>query len=309
MTVKDDNKNKKSKIYLFVIILVLFLINLMLIYNLVTNNKKLSLTKADLVNTQTELATVEDLKEQLEEDLAFYKGENESLDSLITLRESEIQKKVKEIERLLKKDGVTTSELQRARREIQDLRSQMAALTNEVDSLSKENQYLKDENYIMQKQVEAGQEKIAEIEAENTDLTQQVAVGKRIFLKSLDVTPMKKALGGKLKPTDKLKRVVQIDINLILGNNDLAAKGEKTLYFKLITPNQSTLVDESMGAGTFSYQGGESMYTLKKVMNFQNKNESALVVIPRNESMTAGEYTLKVFSDTHEMASTRFVLQ
>ncbi|MFY0644751.1 MAG: hypothetical protein JXR19_09830 [Bacteroidia bacterium] len=309
MTVKDDSKNKKSKIYLFIIILVLFLINLLLIYNLVTNNKKLSLTKNELVNTQTELATIEDLKEQLEEDLDFYKGENASLDSVITLREAEIQKQVAKIKTLLSKEGVTAAELQRARSEITRLRADMERLTFEVDSLSQENQYLKDENYIMQKQVEAGQQRIQEVEAENTDLSSQVAIGKRIFLKSLEVTPMKKALGGKLKPTDKLKRVVQVDINLVLGSNDLAEKGEKTLYFKLQTPNKSTLVDESLGAGTFSYQGGESMYTLKKVVNFQNKNESALVIIPANESMTAGEYTLKVFSDTHEMASTKFILR
>ena len=186
MTAQEEHKNKKSKVYLFVIILVLFLINLLLIYNLVTNNKKLTLTQDQLLGTQSELATVEQLKAELEEELVYYKGQNASMDSIITLREAEIQKKVDQIKSLLKKDGVTKSELERARREISALRADMQRLTAEVDSLSKENQYLKDENYVMQKQVEAGQERIAEMEEVTADLTGQVAVGKRIFLKSLE---------------------------------------------------------------------------------------------------------------------------
>lgn len=309
MTAQEEHKNKKSKVYLFVIILVLFLINLLLIYNLVTNNKKLTLTQDQLLGTQSELATVEQLKAELEEELVYYKGQNASMDSIITLREAEIQKKVDQIKSLLKKDGVTKSELERARREISALRADMQRLTAEVDSLSKENQYLKDENYVMQKQVEAGQERIAEMEEVTADLTGQVAVGKRIFLKSLEVTPLRNAVFGDVKPTDKLKKVERIEIAFALANNDLADKGEKTLYFKLVTPNKSTFVDETTGAGTFSFQGGESMYTLKKVVNFQNKNEAGIVSIPANESMTAGEYVLRVFSDTHEMASTKFVLR
>lgn len=308
MTAQEENKNKKSKVYLFVIILVLFLINLLLIYNLVTNNKKLSLTEDKLLSTETELAEVEKLKADLEDELDYYKGQNASLDSVISLRDAEIQKKVEQIKQLLQKDGVSKSELERAKREIASLRADVERLTAEVDSLSKENQYLKDENYVMQKQIEAGEARMAEMEGENTDLSQQVAVGKRIFLKSLEVTPLRDAVFGDVKPTDKLKRMEKIEIAFALANNDLADKGEKTLYFKLITPNKSTLVDES-GSGTFNFQGGESMYTLKKVINFQNKNEAGIVAITKNESMTVGEYVLKVYSDTHEMASTKFVLR
>jgi peptidoglycan hydrolase CwlO-like protein len=309
MTAIEESSKKKSKLYLFIIILVLFLINLLLIYNLVTKNNKLTLTQEELVSTQTELADVQELKADLEAELDEYKGKNASMDSVITLREAELAKKIAEIETLLKKSNVTSAELARARRDIQRFKAEKEALLAEVDSLSTQVKYLQDENYVMQIQIEKGEAKIAEMEEQNTDLTSQVAVGKRIFLKKLEVSPMRDAIFGDMKETDKLKKIERIDVAFELANNDLADKGEKTLYFKLITPNKSTLVDPDNGSGTFNFQGGESMYTLKKVVNFQNKNEAGVVSIPKSESMTEGEYTLKVFSDTHEMSSTKFVLR
>lgn len=309
MTAIEESSKKKSKLYLFIIILVLFLINLLLIYNLVTKNNKLTLTEDKLVNTQTELADVQELKTELEAELQDYKGKNASMDSVITLREAELAKKIAEVEKLLKKDNVTSAELARARREIQRYKEEKAELLAEVDSLSQQVKYLQDENYVMQIQLEKGEARIAEVEAENSDLTDQVTVGKRIFLKKLEVSPMRDAIFGDMKETDKLKKIEKIDISFELANNDLADKGEKILYFKLITPNKSTLVNPENGSGTFNFQGGESMYTLKKVVNFQNNNESGVVSIQKTESMTVGEYTLKVFSDTHEMASSKFVLR
>lgn len=299
-------KDQRSRRLLFAMIFGLLLLNVGLIYKLVTKSDQLKETTTELQSTEEDLEELQLLEAELRENLAEKTGQNAQLDSIIGIRDAELQAKVAEIRKMLKSGKLTAS---KAKSEIANLRSEIKALTDEIERLSKENQYLKDENYVIQKQVEAEQGKVAEMVVVNTELTKQVAVGSRIFFKALDVLPLRDAVFGDFKTTDKISKLDKIDVNYVLANNDLASKGEKTLYFQVITPNKSTLHNSSAGSGTFNFDGSERMFTVKKVVNFQNGNEKGSLSIPKTDGMTAGKYVLNVFSDDHKMGSSEFTLK
>ncbi len=301
--------DKKSKKLLFLMILALLLINVGLIYKLVTKNTELKTTQTELVDTAAELENLKEVEEELRMSLAEKSGQNEQLDSIIEVRNQELRVKVAKIRTMLNSGNLTKAQLAKAKDEISGLKAQVEQLTAEIDELSKENQYLKDENYVIQKQVEIEKGKVAEMVEVNTELTKQVEVGSRIFLKALDVKPLRDAIFGDFKTTDKLSKLDKIEISYTLANNDLAEKGEKMLYFQVVTPNKSTLHNNSAGSGTFNFDGGERLYTLKKVVNFQNGNETGSFSIPKTEGMTAGKYVVNVFSDDHKMGTSEFTLQ
>ena len=100
-----------------------------------------------------------------------------------------------------------------------------------------------------------------------------------------------------------------MEISYSLASNDLAEFGERMLYFQVITPNKSTLTSEKTGSGTFNYDGGERVYTVKKSVNFQNKNESGMFSIPKTDAFTPGKYTVNVYSETHRMGTYDFTLR
>ncbi len=299
-------KDQKSRRLLFAMIFGLLLLNVGLIYKLVTKSDQLNETTTELQSTEEDLEELQLLEAELRENLAEKTGQNAQLDSIIGIRDAELQAKVAEIRKMLKSGKLTAA---KAKSKIADLRGEIEALTAEIERLSKENQYLKDENYVIQKQVEAEQGKVAEMVVVNTELTKQVAVGSRIFFKALDVLPLRDAVFGDFKTTDKISKLDKIDVNYVLANNDLASKGEKTLYFQVITPNKSTLHNSSAGSGTFNFDGSERMYTVKKIVNFQNANEKGSLSIPKTDGMTAGKYILNVFSDDHKMGSSEFTLK
>lgn len=310
MTEVVDNKNKKSKLYLFIIVLALALINMLLIYKIMSSSKQLKQTETELVDTREDLAELEAIKAEMDEELSMYKGQNAYLDSIIKLKEEEIKIKTAKIENMLKAGKITKQQRDKALAEIEELKKMMAQQAETIDHLNDSIIALNEANYLLDAQLQSSNERIGEMEGTLAERDKQVAIGKRLFLKSLEVTPLRTALfGGEYKATDKLARLEYIRINFTLANNDLADKGEKTLYFKIQTPNKSTLVDESLGAGTFNFQGGESMYTVKKVVNFQNKNESGEIMIPKSSGLTIGEYIVHVYSDSHLMTSTKFVLR
>jgi hypothetical protein len=301
--------DKKSKKLLFLMILALLLINVGLIYKLVTKNTELQITQTELVDTAAELEDLKEVEEELRINLEAKSGQNAQLDSIIDLRNQELKVKVAKIRTMLNSGNLTKSQLAKAKDEISGLRDQVEQLTAEIEGLSKENQYLKDENYVIQKQVEIEKEKVAEMVEVNTELTKQVAVGSRIFLKGLDVKPLRDAVFGDFKTTDKLSKLDKIDIAYTLANNDLADKGEKMLYFQVVTPNKSTLHNNKAGSGTFNFDGGERLYTLKKAVNFQNGNEEGSFSIPKTDGMTAGKYVVNVFSEDHKMGTSEFTLR
>mgnify|MGYP001077546696 FL=1 len=304
-----ENKDSRSKRLLFILILGLLLLNVGLIYNLVTKDKELKSTESELVETEAELDELKEVEEELRINLEDKIGQNAALDSIIEVRNTELQAKVTQIRTMLRSGKLSKAELNKAKSEISGLKTQVAELTAEIEELSKENQYLKDENYVIQKQVEAEKEKVAQMTEVNTELTKQVAVGSRIFLKGLDVMPLRDAVFGDFKTTDKLSKLDKIEVEYTLANNDLAEKGEKLLYFQVVTPNKSTLHNNKSGSGTFNFDGGERLYTVKKVINFQNKNEKGSFSIPKTEGMTAGRYVLNVFSENHKMGTAEFTLK
>ena len=305
----SGNKDKKSKKLLFMMIFALLLLNAGLFYVIFANKQEAEKQKVELVDTQSEVAELEELTEELRVNLEAKTGKNAQLDSIIRVRDTELQSQVRKVRNMLSRGNLTKSELAKAKEELSGLRGQIEQLTAEIEQLSKENQFLKDENYAIQIQVEAEKEKVAEMVAVNTDLTKQVAVGSRIFLKSLDVKPLRDVFFGDYKTTDKISKLDKIDVSFQLANNDLAEKGSKIIYFQVVKPTKSVLTNSNAGSGLASFDGGEKQYTVKKSINFQNKNESGSFSIPKTEEMTAGQYTVNVFSDEHKMGSAEFTLK
>ena len=305
----SGNKDKKSKKLLFMMIFALLLLNAGLFYVIFANKQEAEKQKVELVDTQSEVAELEELTEELRVNLEAKTGKNAQLDSIIRVRDTELQSQVRKVRNMLSRGNLTKSELAKAKEELSGLRGQIEQLTAEIEQLSKENQFLKDENYAIQIQVEAEKEKVAEMVAVNTDLTKQVAVGSRIFLKSLDVKPLRDVFFGDYKTTDKISKLDKIDVSFQLANNDLAEKGSKIIYFQVVKPTKSVLTNSNAGSGLASFDGGEKQYTVKKSINFQNKNESGSFSIPKTEGMTAGQYTVNVFSDEHKMGSAEFTLK
>lgn len=304
-----QTNDKRSRKLLFLMIFALVLLNAGLIYQLVSKNNQLQNTQTELVDTTQELEDLKVIEDELRINLELKSGQNAKLDSVIQVRNQEIQKKVAQIRGLLSKGRVTQAELANVTKEMASFKEEVEKLKAEVEELSKQNQYLKDENYVMQKQIEAEREINQQIRSENTELVRQVEVGSRIFLKSLIAAPMRDGLVGGLKTTDKLSKLEKIEVSCTLGNNDLVANGNKTLFFQVVTPNKSTLHNDNNSSGTFNFDGGDRMYTVKKSVNFQNKNETISFSIPKTDGMTEGTYTVNVYSQNHKMGSAEFTLR
>jgi predicted nucleic acid-binding Zn-ribbon protein len=306
---KSEEKDRRSKIYLFIIIVVLFLINGVLIYNLISKDKKITLTESKLVDTSKERDELRAELESTELELADFKGQNASLDSIISQKEAELTNKVNQIKSLLQNRNLSKSELDQARKELASLKGYISRYKAEIDSLSNLNQFLRDENYAVKKEIEQEKERSEFLTKENEGYAEQVRIASQLKATNLVAEALKVKWNDKEKSTSRLASVDKISINFTLDKNEVATKGKKTIYLKIITPAKATLSDEGKGSGTFTFKGEKSLYTTKKEIDFSNSNEKVNYTWDKSPALSAGDYEVYLFCEDFIIGKSKFSLR
>ena len=101
----------------------------------------------------------------------------------------------------------------------------------------------------------------------------------------------------------------KINISFTLDKNEIATKGKKTVYLKIITPSKATLSDEGRGSGTFTFKGEKSLYTAKKEVEFNNSNEKMNFSWDKSAALSAGDYEVYLFCEDFIIGKSKFSLK
>ena len=96
-------------------IFALLLLNAGLFYVIFANKQEAEKQKVELVDTQAEVAELEELTEELRVNLEAKTGKNAQLDSIIRVRDTELQSQVRKVRNMLSRGNLTKSELAKAK--------------------------------------------------------------------------------------------------------------------------------------------------------------------------------------------------
>lgn len=309
MSLKTTEKDRRGRVFLFAIIIILFIFNGLLIYNLINKDNDLTLTEEKLESTENERLELQKELETTQLELEEYIGQNAALDSIIQSRDSELAQRAAKVRSLLSQNNLTKEQLANARQEIASLKSMIARYETEIDSLSKENTFLRDENYAMKQEIEAAKEINQDLESRNRSLNEKVNIASRLKAENIFASGVKVRWNEKEKETSRLSAAEKIVVRFNLDENEVANKGKKTIYFKLLSPSKNTIHNEAAGSGTFSFRGEESLYTSKQVIDFQNKNEQLEFIWEKSPAMIEGRYEAHLFCEDYEIGTAEFELR
>ncbi|MBO6517212.1 MAG: hypothetical protein JJ975_11740 [Bacteroidia bacterium] len=308
MALRNEEKDKRSRLYLFIVIIALLVVNGALILNLFNQNK--TIEEADVKNEDL-TAQVTSLQEDLnglEMNLADQRGRNQHLDSVIHAKEEIIASQVEQIRKELKSKNLTRAEITRLKRQIQSLNQRVTRYEDEIDSLSKLKDYLQDEVYARDQEILQHKKEKDQIAQDLSEANIQLDIAKRLEIKAISGTGIKLKNSGE-KEVTKLSRSDKVRVEFTLDNNAVAEKESKTCYLQLIAPSKSTLHDAQRGSGTFVYNGEKSLYTAKKDFVFSNSNETLVFYWDKSNAMTDGKYTANVYCEGVKIGSTSFELK
>ncbi len=128
---------------------------------------------------------------------------------------------------------------------------------------------------------------------------------------TISVTGLKeKWLNDKLTETMKGKKMIALKMVFSFKDNILAKKGDRECYIKIINPKGETLYLEERGSGQFPYQGEQSLYTLKSIINFSNESDTSYTVVwDRGSEFEQGNYQCQIFNNGTKIGTKKFEIK
>lgn len=214
-------------------------------------------------------------------DLEALKGENDTLNAVIEQQIKELQARNERIRKLLESE----KNLALANAELNQLRAQ-TELISELNNLKTENSRLAEENNRLNSEVN-------HLPSNKPDIPEKTPA---ISLLNVSVSGQKVKAHGKVKKTDKSKRVDQIAICFDMPESS-AIKGRERFMFAIMNPKGMVIAAKDTGFGKFTDKSGQlTNYTFHEDIDMGggNADKCATWILPDN-NLEKGKYSVKIF--------------
>jgi hypothetical protein len=267
------------------------------------SNKKATETENKLttqnVAVSSELQEVKDLYSETSFRLDSLMGENETMTTDLTTKNSEIVKMRAEISRILSNKNASDAELKKARRMIGELNGKVEGLAAEVDKLEGENEVLSAENAQVKKAKEEIENDLLATQASKTQTEQELSdtkdVASTLKASNINIVALNEKSGGKEKETTSAKKADKLRVNFTIDENRLAKAGAKEL-FVVITDPSGKIVNYNAGDVFIKRDGQSQLYTTKVSVNYDGGRSLPVSYDWKNDkTFTEGKYIIEIF--------------
>ena len=305
MEIKQNEKDKKSKRYLLILIGILAALNIGIGYNLWNKNKKQEVQITEL--TADKVLLEKDLQEEIAK-FEQLSSENQDLKGQLQEQNAALSEKINQIKVLLKKGKLSESDYKKAKAEIAELRSQIDSYKAEIDELKRQVQQLTDENSGLNQELGSEKAKSAEQAKTIESKNRTISLAKRLNAGSISAIGVRerKVFGKKEVETNKAGRTEEVRVKFVLNKNEISDAGEKEIYVKIIGPDGAPIANKVQ---TTKVDGTETLYTEKKIVDYQNEKLEATVYCKKQGDYPKGTYTIEIFTEGYKIGTTQLILK
>jgi flagellar basal body-associated protein FliL len=299
-----SEKNSGSKKWIIIAVLLLIVIVAILIWFLPMKNKYLSMI-SEKENQRVELQN--ELNQLLIKHDSI-KAEYGSLSDTLAVKDSIIMANAKEIQELLNYKW----EYGKVNKKLELLRKISQGYVHQLDSLYTVNRELKEENEKIRQQYDQEQDKTRTLSKDKEKLVEKLTQATVLKAYSISSIGVRLTGSGKEKETDKAAKIERVKICFTLGENKLVESGRKTVYVRIVRPDNVVVTQKVDGDYTFQYQGQTMEYTSKQEVDYQNKDTSTCIYWTKKskeESAMVGIYNVFIYADGFEIGSSSFMLK
>jgi hypothetical protein len=278
-------------------------------YLISKNNKEKEQLTEEIFELRDDYTTLQaDFNKQLA-DLKELKGQNEQLDSIISLREVEIKSHLAEIEKMKKQGNLSAAEMKKAKDLIMTYEKEKLAFRATLDSLFETNAELK---LLMENlEVSLAEEKgnVEQLSEDKKFLSGKVELGSLLMADELYAAGIKVKDNGAEKEVSKIKNTDKIIVCYQTGANKVRDVGSVSMYLRLISPDGETMFIESEGSGVIdSKENGQKIkYTKEAKFDYDNSNKKVCIYWSNNIT-ASGKYTAEIYQDGYRIGETSFTL-
>ncbi|MCD7848610.1 MAG: hypothetical protein LUH63_02025 [Parabacteroides sp.] len=225
---------------------------------------------------------------------------NDSLLNLLSTEQAKVQRLQEEL-RTVK--ATNTKEIARLKKELQTLRKIMRNYVVQIDSLNRANEQLKVEKNEAVKKYQQASSTVTTLKKEKEKLTERVTLASRLDATGITVTPV----NGRGKKAKEIKKMEQFVVDFRLAKNITAPVGEKTVYVRIMKPDDDILLKSR--ADVFTFEGKEINYSMKKLVEYDGEELPVTMYWNIEEFLSPGTYRVDIFADGNLIGRKSFTLE
>ncbi|MDL2255251.1 hypothetical protein LJC44_01005 [Parabacteroides sp. OttesenSCG-928-G06] len=226
-----------------------------------------------------------------------------SNDSLVAQLSTE-QAKVKRLQEELRTVRATdTRRINELKKELETLRGIMRTYVIQIDSLNTENEKLKAENKKAISRIRQATNQASNLQKEKEQLIERVTLASKLDATNIQVN----AVNKKGKTVKKIKQMEQFVVSFLITKNITAPVGEKTIYVRIMKPDDDILV-KSRG-DTFEFENKYINYSMKRIIEYDGEEFPVTLYWDIEEFLSPGTYRVDIFADGNHIGRKTFDLE
>jgi len=287
-------KNKQS-IWIILIVALLIIVAAAIIFILRQQSQMKDLQQ------QSELVK-EELADEYNELVIDYEGFRMKIsnDSLIAKLETEQMKVQRLQEELRTVKATNTKRINELKKELETLRVILRNYVQQIDSLNRINEKLVSDNRQVTAKYQQATQTVSQLTKEKEQLTETVQLASKLDASNITVS----GLNNKNKTTDQIKKMVKIEVRFIINKNITAPPGEKTIYIRIMKPNDDVLVKSL--SNVFVYEDKEINYSAKRTIEYEGEEYLVTIYWDIEEYLSPGTYRVDIFADGNLIGKKNF---
>lgn len=225
---------------------------------------------------------------------------NDSLIAQLTTEQAKVQRLQEELRTVRATDTRRINEL---KKELETLRTIMRNYVIQIDSLDQANKQLQKEKQEAVTRYQRASSQAANLQKEKEQLSERVSLASRLDATDIQVNPV----NSRGKTVKKIKQMQQFVVSFKITKNITAPVGEKTVYVRIMKPDDDVLVKSR--ADLFPFEGKEINFSMKRIIEYAGEETSITLYWDIEEFLSPGEYRVDIFTDENHIGRTTFSLE
>lgn len=303
-----QDANRSNVWYIVALVVLLCTGVYLLVANVNKSHENVALT-TQIDQSNTRYADLDKQYSATLAEVASYKGQNATLDSIINVKEGQINSMRGQLAKAKKDRMISESDY---KKQMAELNGIVSDLTAQVASLQNDKKVLLTQNDSLGKRVAEETVVTNNLTQTNSVLSKKVAIASLLTPQNLNVTGIKERRNGKEKTTERASKASAIRVCFDVGENKVADPGTKNFYARIIGPDGVTLAVQDLGSGvmkTAEDTSNAKAFTTKETINYDQKPQNVCMFWKQPTGYTPGSYSVELYQDGYFIGKSNFLLK
>lgn len=291
---------QKSNTKIFIIVIAILFVGIVIAGYFIFNQK----SQIEVLEQETGLnkQQLEDEYESLSMQYENYKFniKNDSLLQRLTNEQTKVQRLLEEL-KTVKADN--RSEIDRLNKELASLRKILKSYVVQIDSLNRANEQLRKEKKEITTKYQQATRNLTEVTQQKESLSEKVTLASKLDATGVSV----QAVNSKGKAQKKISKVEQLVINFTITKNITAEPGERTIYVRIMKPDNDVLTKSR--TNVFAFENKEINYSIKRLVEYGGEETPVTMYWSVEEYLMPGTYRIDIFADGNRIGMKSFTME